>query len=62
MRPEVNPNRFEISLPGEISLWYKVASLSVFTLVQAKWNLLQWKFRFGRFDQSEISNPSEIFM
>ena len=31
MRPEVNSNRFEISLQGKISLWCEVTSLSVFT-------------------------------
>ena len=31
MRPEVNSNRFEISLRGEISLLCKVTSLSAFT-------------------------------
>ena len=31
MRPEVNSNRFEISLRGKISLRCEVTSLSVFT-------------------------------
>ena len=31
MRPEVNPNRFEISLRGKISLRCKVTSLFAFT-------------------------------
>ena len=30
MRPEMNSNRFEISLWGKISLWYKVTSLLAF--------------------------------
>ena len=31
MRPEVNRNRFEISIWGKISLRFKVTSLSAFT-------------------------------
>ena len=35
MRPEVNSNRFEISLQGKISLQCQVASLSAFAWLQA---------------------------
>ena len=59
MRLEVNWNRFEISLWGKISLWWNLTSLSAFTGVQAKWNSLRYKFHFGQFDQSRISNRSE---
>ena len=50
MRPEVNANRFEISLQGKISLRFKVTSLSTFTRIQAKLN------------RCEISNRSEFSM
>ena len=35
MRPEVNSNRFEISLWGKTSLQYEVTSLSAFTWLRA---------------------------
>ena len=57
MSPEVNLNRFEISLRGKISVRCQVTSLLAFTWVQAKWNSLRCKF-----DRSEISNCSELSM
>ena len=52
--PEVNSNRFEISIRGEISLWCKVTSLSVFTWPQAKWNSLRCKL--GYHQDSSLSH------
>ena len=55
MRPEVNSNRFEISLRDKISLRCEVTSLSAFTWLRAEWNSLRCKFHFGQVDQSEIT-------
>ena len=56
MRPEVNSDRFEISLRC------KITSLSAFTWLRAEWKSLLCKFHFGQFDRSEISNRSEFSM
>ena len=56
MRPEVNSNRFEISLRCELTL------LSAFTWLRTEWNSLRCKFHFGKIDRSEISNRSEFSM
>ena len=44
-RPEVNSNRFEISLWGKISLRCEVTSLSAFTWLRTKWNSPRYKFQ-----------------
>ena len=62
MRPEVNSNRFEISLQGKISLCCEVTSLSVLAWLRAWWNSLRCKLHFGQIDRSEISNRSEFSM
>ena len=62
MRPEVNSNRFEISLRGKVSIWCKVTSLSAFRWFQVKWNSLRCRFHFGQWNQSEISNCSHFSM
>ena len=48
MRPEVNSNRFEISLRGKILLRCKVTSLLAFTWVQANWTSLRCKFHWPK--------------
>ena len=62
MRPEVNSNRFEISLRDKISLRCEVTSLAAFTWLRVEWNSLRCKFHFVQIDQSEISNRSEFSM
>ena len=45
MRPEVNSNRFDISLRGKVSLRCKVTSLSAFIWLWAEWKSLRYKFQ-----------------
>ena len=56
MRPEVNPNRFEISLRRQLT------PLSACTWLRTKWNLHRCKFHFVQFYQSKISNCREFSM
>ena len=62
MKPEVNSNRFEISLRDKIPLRCEVMSLPAFTWLRAELNSLWCKFHFGQIDRSEISNRSEFLM
>ena len=60
MKPEVNSNRFEISLWDKISLLCEVTSLSAFTWLPSEGNSLRCNFHFGQIDQGEISNRSDL--
>ena len=60
MRPEVNSNRFEISLRSKLSNRCKVTSslaslsLTSLTLLSCEVKLTSVQFHFGQFDRSEF--------
>ena len=62
MRPEVNSNRFEISLQSKISLCCDVTSLSALALLRAWWNSFRCKLHFGQIYRNEILKRSEFSM